>query len=88
MVLAMIYLCKLLKLKVHNLLFKKIFSNEFCDFLNKILKKEPNEWNNVIELIKHCFISNDLIDKCNFLDFLSNLFDYMSIDQWKLNIIN
>ena len=56
--------------------------------MNKILKKEPNEWNNVIELIKHCFISNDLIDKCNFLDFLSNLFDYMSIDQWKLNIIN
>ena len=45
--------------------------------MNKIYKKEPN----IIELIKHPFITSYLNNKSNFADFLSDLFDYMSIVQ-------
>ena len=45
--------------------------------MNKIYKKEPN----IIELIKHPFITNHLNDETNFPDFLADLFDYMSVDQ-------
>ena len=59
----------------------EFFSQEFCDFINKILKKEPSERANVSELIKHDFIVKHLEDNTNFPDFLADLFDYMSVDQ-------
>ena len=60
---------------------REFFSNEFCDFMDKILKKEPSDRSNVIELIKHPFITNHLNDETNFPDFLADLFDYMSVEQ-------
>jgi hypothetical protein len=49
--------------------------------MDKILKKEPSDRSNVIELIKHPFITNHLNDETNFPYFLADLFDYMSVDQ-------
>ena len=60
---------------------REFFSNEFCDFMDKTLKKDPNERGNVSELIEHPFIVQHLNDNTNFPDFLADLFDYMSVEQ-------
>lgn len=55
----------------------KIFSKEFCDFLEKALKKNPDERATISELIKHPWITEHMNDKDDMSQWLANLFDYV-----------
>ena len=55
---------------------ENIFSKEFCDFIEKTIKKEEEKRAKVDELLKHPFIVNHENDKESISKWLENLFGY------------
>ena len=53
-----------------------IFSKEFCDFIEKTIKKEEDKRANIDDLLKHPWIVGHENDKESISEWLSYLFDY------------
>ena len=53
-----------------------IFSKEFCDFIEKTLKKEEEKRANIDDLLKHQWIIEHENDKESISDWLSSLFEF------------